>query len=147
MFRLFIKKFIKNHVFQYCLFVDILQKILIWKSKIRNKTSHCAWIEPPCWWFLVFCKFEGTLDSSKFWLVGVCCESQQDLESGKLKANIMEWYLGAHLLHGIFFVWPMEKAKDSVKLCPGAFEATHQHLSWNLMIPFYPTITKTYATN
>ncbi len=82
-----------------------------------------------------------------FWLVGVCCESQPGLESGKLKANIMEGYLCAALLQGIFFVWPTEKAKYSIKLRPGAFVATHQQFALKPDYPNNLSIIKAYATN
>ena len=58
----------------------------------------------------------------------------------------MDGYLCAALLQGIFFVWPTKKAKDSIELCPGAVEATHQQLDLKPDDPNNPTVTKAYAT-
>ncbi len=66
--------------------------------------------------FWYFGELEGILDSSKFRLVGACCERQQDLESRNLKAIIMKGYLCAALIHDIFFVWPTDKAADN-RIC------------------------------
>ncbi len=112
---------------------------------MKPATAHELTLLVSGFWY--FGELEGTLDSSKFWLLDIHCESQQDLESGKLKADIMEGYLHAALLHGIIFVWPTKMAKDSIELCPGAVEATHQQFALKPDDPNNPNITKAYTTN